>query len=152
MNDEAWMREALREAERGVRYGEIPVGCVVVRDGRLLSRAHDRRESLRDPTAHAELLALREAARVVGLWRLEGCTVYVTLEPCPMCAGAMVLARVSRVVYATRSPKSGAVRSLYRIADDPRLNHRLEVVEGILEDEARALLEGFFRRLREQGG
>lgn len=148
MNDEAWMREALREAERGSRYGEIPVGCVVVRGGKLLSRAHDRRESLRDPTAHAEILALREAARVVGSWRLEGCTAYVTAEPCPMCAGALVLARLQRLVYAAPNPKSGAVRTLYRIADDPRLNHRVEVVGGVLNAEAQALLQQFFRGLR----
>ncbi len=152
MTDEAWMWEALREAERGARYGEVPVGCVVVREGRLLARAHDRRESLRDPTAHAEILALREAARAVGTWRLEGCTVYVTTEPCPMCAGALVLARVRRLVYGASSPKSGAVRTLYRIADDPRLNHRVEVVGGVLEPEAQALLRQFFRGLREAEG
>ncbi len=149
MNDEAWMRLALEEAERGAGYGEVPVGCVVVRGDRLLARAHDRRESLRDPTAHAEILALREAARVVGSWRLEGCTVYVTTEPCPMCAGALVLARVHRLVYAASSPKSGAVRTLYRIADDPRLNHRVEVTAGVLEAEAQAVLQRFFRELRE---
>lgn len=149
MTDEFWMRQALREAERGAGYGEVPVGCVVVLDGRLVARAHDRRESLRDPTAHAEVLALREAARVVGSWRLEGCTVYVTAEPCPMCAGALVLARVRRVVYAAPSPKSGAVRTLYRIADDPRLNHRVEVTAGVLEAEARQLLTRFFRGLRD---
>lgn len=152
MTDEAWMREAMREAERGARYGEVPVGCVVVREGRLLARAHDRRESLRDPTAHAEILALREAARAVGTWRLEGCTVYVTTEPCPMCAGALVLARVRRLVYGASSPKSGAVRTLYRIADDPRLNHQVEVVGGVLEPEAQALLRQFFRGLREAEG
>lgn len=152
MTDEAWMREALREAERGARYGEVPVGCVVVREGRLLARAHDRRESLRDPTAHAEILALREAARAVGTWRLEGCTVYVTTEPCPMCAGALVLGRVRRLVYGAPSPKSGAVRTLYRIADDPRLNHRVEVVGGVLEAEAQALLRQFFRGVREAEG
>ncbi|MFN3285493.1 MAG: tRNA adenosine(34) deaminase TadA [bacterium] len=149
MNDEAWMRLALQEAERGAGYGEVPVGCVVVLGDRLLARTHDRRESLRDPTAHAEILALREAARVVGSWRLEGCTVYVTTEPCPMCAGALVLARVRRLVYGASSPKSGAVRTLYRIADDPRLNHRLEVTGGVLEAEAQALLQRFFRELRE---
>jgi len=149
VNDEAWMRVALQEAERGAGYGEVPVGCVVVLGDRLLARAHDRRESLRDPTAHAEILALREAARVVGSWRLEGCTVYVTTEPCPMCAGALVLARVHRLVYGAPSPKSGAVRTLYRIADDPRLNHRVEVTAGVLEAEAQALLQRFFRGLRE---
>lgn len=152
MNDEAWMREALREAERGARYGEVPVGCVVVCHGKLLARAHDRRESLRDPTAHAEVLALREAARVLGTWRLEGCTAYVTVEPCPMCAGALVLARVRRLVYGAPSPKSGAVRTLYRIPEDPRLNHRLEVAAGVLEAECQALLRRFFHHLREAQG
>jgi len=152
VNDEAWMREALREAERGARYGEVPVGCVVVCDGRLLARAHDRRESLRDPTAHAEVLALREAARVLGSWRLEGCTVYVTVEPCPMCAGALVLARVRRLVYGAASPKNGAVRTLFRIPDDPRLNHQVEVASGVLEDQAQALLQRFFRGLRDAQG
>lgn len=149
MTDELWMREALREAERGARYGEVPVGCVVVCDGKLLARAHDRRESLRDPTAHAEVLALREAARVLGSWRLEGCTVYVTVEPCPMCAGALVLARVRRLVYGAASPKNGAVRTLYRILEDPRLNHQVEVAAGVLEHEAQALLQRFFRLLRD---
>lgn len=149
MNDEFWMRQALQEAERGASYGEVPVGCVVVLGDRLVARAHDRRESLRDPTAHAEVLALREAARAVGSWRLEGCTVYVTAEPCPMCAGALVLARVHRLVYGAASPKSGAVRTLYRIADDPRLNHRVQVTAGVLEAEAQALLHRFFRGLRE---
>lgn len=149
MNHETWMREALREAERGAGYREVPVGCVVVYHDRLVARAHDRRESLQDPTAHAEILALREAARVLGSWRLEGCTVYVTVEPCPMCAGALVLSRVRRLVYGARSAKSGAVRTLYRIADDPRLNHRLEVVEGVLEKEAQALLVRFFRERRD---
>ncbi len=149
MTDELWMREALREAERGARYGEVPVGCVVVCDGKLLARAHDRRESLRDPTAHAEVLALREAARVLGSWRLEGCTMYVTVEPCPMCAGALVLARVRRLVYGAASPKNGAVRTLYRILEDPRLNHQVEVAAGVLEYEAQALLQRFFRLLRD---
>ncbi|MCS7235108.1 MAG: tRNA adenosine(34) deaminase TadA [Armatimonadota bacterium] len=149
MTDEFWMRHALREAERGASYGEVPVGCVVVLEGRLVARAHDRRESLQDPTAHAEVLALREAARTLGTWRLEGCTVYVTAEPCPMCAGALVLARVRRLVYAAPSPRSGAVRTLYQIADDPRLNHRIEVAEGVLQEESQELLRRFFQRLRD---
>ncbi len=152
MSDHAWMRLALQEAERGARCGEVPVGCVVVHEGRLLARAHDRRESLRDPTAHAEVLALQQAARALGSWRLEGCTVYVTMEPCPMCAGALVLARVRRLVYGAPSPKSGAVRTLYRIPEDPRLNHRVEVTEGVLYQEAQALLQRFFRSLRETDG
>ncbi|MCS7171930.1 MAG: tRNA adenosine(34) deaminase TadA [Armatimonadetes bacterium] len=142
------MREALLEARRAAAYGEVPVGCVVARDGRILARAHDRRESLRDPTAHAEILALREAARFLGSWRLEGCTLAVTVEPCAMCAGAIVLARVARLVYGAGSPKSGAVRSLFRICEDPRLNHRVEVIPGVLAEEAAQLLQAFFGGLR----
>jgi tRNA(Arg) A34 adenosine deaminase TadA len=142
------MREALKEARRAAAYGEVPVGCVVAYQGRVIARAHDRRESLGDPTAHAEILALRAAARVVGSWRLEGCTLAVTVEPCVMCAGALVLARVSRLVYGAASPKSGAVRSLFRVCEDPRLNHRVEVVPGVLAEEASALLQAFFSGLR----
>jgi tRNA(adenine34) deaminase len=142
------MREALKEARRAAAYGEVPVGCVVAYQGRVIARAHDRRESLGDPTAHAEILALRAAARFVGSWRLEGCTLAVTVEPCVMCAGALVLARVSRLVYGAASPKSGAVRSLFRVCEDPRLNHRVEVVPGVLAEEASALLQAFFSGLR----
>jgi len=142
------MREALKEARRAAAYGEVPVGCVVAYQGRVIARAHDRRESLGDPTAHAEILALRAAARFVGSWRLEGCTLAVTVEPCVMCAGALVLARVSRLVYGAASPKSGAVRSLFRVCEDPRLNHRVEVVPGVLAEEASTLLQAFFSGLR----
>ncbi|MDR7415687.1 MAG: tRNA adenosine(34) deaminase TadA [Armatimonadota bacterium] len=148
MTDEALMREALEEARRAAAYGEVPVGCVVAYQGRVIARAHDRRESLGDPTAHAEILALRAAARFVGSWRLEGCTLAVTVEPCVMCAGALILARIARLVYGAASPKSGAVRSLFRICEDPRLNHRVEVVPGVLAEEAAALLQAFFSRLR----
>jgi len=148
VRDEDLMREALKEARRAAAYGEVPVGCVVAYQGRVIARAHDRRESLGDPTAHAEILALRAAARFVGSWRLEGCTLAVTVEPCVMCAGALVLARVSRLVYGAASPKSGAVRSLFRVCEDPRLNHRVEVVPGVLAEEASALLQTFFSGLR----
>ncbi len=135
-------------ARQAAAYGEVPVGCVVAREGRIIARAHDRREGLGDPTAHAEILAIREAARFVGSWRLEGCTLAVTIEPCAMCAGAIVLARVARLVYGAPSPKSGAVRSLFRICEDPRLNHRVEVVPGVLAEEAARLLQAFFDDLR----
>ncbi|MDR5708790.1 MAG: tRNA adenosine(34) deaminase TadA [Armatimonadota bacterium] len=148
MTDEALMREALEEARRAAAYGEVPVGCVVVHEGRIIARAHDRRETLEDPTAHAEILAVREAARFLGSWRLEGCTIVVTVEPCAMCAGAIVLARIARLVYGAESPKSGAVRSLFRICEDPRLNHRVEVVPGVLAEEAASLLQAFFGGLR----
>ncbi|MDA8193199.1 MAG: tRNA adenosine(34) deaminase TadA [Thermaerobacter sp.] len=144
-----WMRWALQEAQEAARAGEVPVGAVLLReDGTVLARNRNRRETDADPTAHAEMLVIREAARQTGGWRLAGATLVVTLEPCAMCAGAMVLSRIARVVYGADDPKGGAVRSLYQIADDPRLNHRLEVVAGVLCDEAAALLKEFFRERR----
>jgi tRNA(adenine34) deaminase len=148
MMDEALMRLALEEAGLGAAYGEVPVGCVIAQGDRVIARAHDRRESLQDPTAHAEVLAIREAARFLGSWRLEGCTLAVTVEPCVMCAGAILLARIPRLVYGAPNPKAGAVRSLFRICEDPRLPHRVEVRAGVLEEEAKALLQAFFSRLR----
>ncbi len=124
------------------------MGCVVAHEGRIIARAHDRRESLQDPVAHAEILAIREAARFLGSWRLEGCTLVVTVEPCPMCAGAIVLARIARLVYGASSPKSGGVRSLFRICEDPRLNHQVEVIPGVRAEEAASLLQAFFGGLR----
>jgi tRNA(adenine34) deaminase len=148
--DAAWMAVALAEAEDAARAGEVPVGAVVVDEGRgtVWARAHNLRETLRDPTAHAELLAIREAALRRGGWRLEGLTLYVTLEPCVMCAGALVLARVSRLVFGTADPKGGAVMSLYRVVTDERLNHRLEVTAGVRADEAERLLRLFFQARR----
>lgn len=132
--------------------GDVPVGAVVVHQGRLVARAHNRREALGDPTAHAEILALSTAARVLGGWRLSGTTVYVTLEPCPMCAGALVLARVERLVFGATDPKSGAIVSLYRLGDDARLNHRLKIVGGVRAEEASALLKQFFQVRRTPRG
>jgi tRNA(adenine34) deaminase len=148
--DAAWMAVALAEAEDAARAGEVPVGAVVVDEGRgtVWAQAHNLRETLRDPTAHAELLAIREAALRRGGWRLEGLTLYVTLEPCVMCAGALVLARVSRLVFGTADPKGGAVMSLYRVVTDERLNHRLEVTAGVRADEAERLLRLFFQARR----
>jgi tRNA(adenine34) deaminase len=145
---ERWMREALAEADAAVAHGDVPIGAVLVRDGEVLARDHNRRELDQDPTAHAELLVLRAGARTLGSWRLEGCTLYVTLEPCAMCAGALVLARLPRVVFAADDPKAGAVGALYDIPRDPRLNHRVEVVRGVLADEAAAQLKGFFAARR----
>ena len=142
------MREALVQARAAQAHGDVPVGAVVVRDGQVIAAAHNERELTGDPTAHAEVLALRAAAAVVGSWRLDGCTLYVTLEPCAMCAGAIVNARVPRLVFGASDPKAGAVRSLYEVADDPRLNHRAEVVGGVLADEASALLKAFFAARR----
>jgi tRNA(adenine34) deaminase len=146
--DERFMREALREAEKAAEEDEVPVGCVVVRQGRVIGRAHNQRERLKDPTAHAEMLALTQAAASVGDWRLEDAAMYVTLEPCPMCAGALVLARVQRLVFGAEDPKAGACGTLYDIVRDPRLNHRMEVVSGILAAECSGLLKAFFARRR----
>ena len=142
------MAVALAEAEAATAHDDVPIGAVVVRDGQELARAHNRREIDQDPTAHAELLALRAAAGAVGSWRLTGCTLYVTLEPCTMCAGALVLARIDRVVFAADDPKAGAVGALYDVPRDPRLNHLVEVVRGVGAGEASALLRGFFAARR----
>ncbi len=146
--DERFMRLALEEAARAAARGEVPVGALVVHEGRILARAHNLRENAQDPAAHAELIAVRKAAARLGSWRLEGCTVYVTLEPCPMCAGLLVNARVPRVVWGAADPKAGAFRTLYRIGDDDRLNHRIDDVGGVLEDECAAALREFFQAIR----
>ena len=146
--DERFMRLALEEAARAAARGEVPVGALVVRGGRILARAHNLRESAQDPTAHAELIAARKAASRLGSWRLEDCTVYVTLEPCPMCAGLLVNARVPRVVWGAADPKAGALRTLYRIGDDERLNHRIDDVGGVLEEACAAALRDFFHAIR----
>lgn len=147
---ERYMREALAEAELAAREGDVPVGCVLVRDGEIIARAHNHRQRAQDPTAHAELLALREASQQIGSFRMIGVTAYVTLEPCPMCAGALVNARVPRVVYGCDDPKAGAVRSLFNIGTDPRLNHRFELIAGVLANECSAQLSGFFAALRRE--
>lgn len=152
MSDVTYMNMALDEARIAGSEGEVPIGAVVVCESAIVARAHNRRENDRDPTAHAELLAIRAAAASLGRWRLSDCTVYVTLEPCPMCAGAMHQARVARLVYGAPDPKAGAVGSLYDLSDDPRLNHRFEVSAGVLADESAALLREFFGRLRREGG
>lgn len=142
------MHLALQQAEAAARLGEVPVGAVVFRDGRVLANGHNRRESGADPTAHAEIVALRDAARVMGSWRLDGCTIAVTLEPCPMCAGALVNARIDRLVYGATDPKMGCVETLYQICSDTRFNHRLDVVPGVLADECGAILSDFFAARR----
>lgn len=146
--DARFMQMALKEAEAAAVEGEVPVGAVITRDGRILGRAHNQRETLTDPTAHAEIIAITQAAGALEAWRLEGATMYVTLEPCPMCAGALVLARVKRLVYGAADPKAGACGTLYNIVCDERLNHRLEVTAGVLADESRELLQTFFRKRR----
>jgi tRNA(adenine34) deaminase len=142
--DEYFMRLAVREAELAPAHEDVPIGAVVVRGGEVIAAAHNEREQLGDPTAHAEILALRDAAAQVGSWRLDAATIYVTLEPCPMCAGAIVLARVPRVVYAAPDPKAGAAGSVLDVLGERRLNHRPETVAGVLADEAAALLRDFF--------
>ncbi|NPV93113.1 MAG: tRNA adenosine(34) deaminase TadA [Firmicutes bacterium] len=150
--DARFMREALREAEKAAEIGEIPIGAVVVRDGRVIGRGHNRRETDRDPRAHAEMLAIGEAAGNLGGWRLIGTTIYVTLEPCFMCAGALVLSRVERLVYGVKDPKGGGVDSLVNLVQYPGLNHRVEVAGGVLEEECRQALQRFFQRLRREKG
>jgi tRNA(adenine34) deaminase len=142
--DEYFMRLALREAERSLEHDDVPVGCVVARDGEVIAAAPNERELRGDPTAHCELLAIREASKVVGSWRLSDVVLYVTLEPCAMCAGAMVLGRVPRVVYAADDPKAGAAGSVLDVLAEPRLNHRPEVAGGLLAEESVDLLREFF--------
>ncbi len=143
------MREALREAVEAARIGEVPIGAVVVSgEGRILGRGHNLRERECDPTAHAEIIALREAGASIGDWRLEGCDLFVTVEPCPMCAGAAVNARIARIVYGVPDPKAGAAGTLFSIPDDPRLNHRVRVESGVLAEECGEILRDFFKRLR----
>jgi tRNA(adenine34) deaminase len=144
------MQAALAMARAAMAMGEVPVGAVVVQKGRIIAQAFNLRETLNDPTAHAERLALTLAGRALGSWRLEECTLYVTLEPCPMCAGAIVQARVPRVVYGVTDPKAGACETLYRMLSDPRLNHRAKVEGGLLAEECGALLTQFFQGLRPQ--
>ncbi|MEO1064714.1 MAG: tRNA adenosine(34) deaminase TadA [Actinomycetota bacterium] len=148
MTDDELMSLALDEARLAAEHGDVPVGAVVVHDGEVIARAHNRREVDGDPTAHAEVLALRAAATHRGSWRLDGCTVVVTLEPCLLCAGALLSARVDRVVFGADDPKAGATGSLYNVADDPRLNHRFELRHGVRADEAAAMLSGFFAARR----
>lgn len=148
MTDEELMRLALAEAQAAVGHGDVPVGAVVVIDGEVVASRHNEREVANDPTAHAELLAVREAAAILGSWRLDTATVVVTLEPCPMCAGALQQARIERVVFGATDMKAGACGSLYHLGADPRLNHEFEVTRGVLADECAALLTGFFAERR----
>ncbi len=150
MSDTEFMQQALAEARAAEAAGEVPDGAVVVRDGEVLARAHNQPIGLNDPTAHAETLALRAAAEKLSNYRLTGCDLYVTLEPCAMCAAAMVHARIRRLIYAAPDPKAGAVASTMRLLDAPHLNHRVDVESGLLADEAAALLQRFFAQRREK--
>ena len=149
-DDEFYMRLALEQAQKASAMGEVPIGAVVVNAYGVIAAAYNRREFDHDPSAHAELIALRDAAAKLGRWRLSDCSVFVTLEPCPMCAGLMQQARIKRCVYATADPKAGALGTLYRLHDDGRLNHSFQVSSGVLEGESRKLLKDFFARLRKR--
>jgi tRNA(adenine34) deaminase len=153
MNDNALMQEAIAEAGAALALDEVPVGCVILHipSDKIIGRGHNRRESNSDPTAHAEILALREAAGAMGTWRLDECVMAVTLEPCPMCAGAIVNARLSKLAYGCDDPKAGAVRTLFTICDDERLNHRVEIIAGVMAQECAGLLRDFFKVQRAMG-
>jgi len=148
---EQFMQLALDEAERASREEEVPIGAVIVHEGRVVASAHNQREQLHDPTAHAEMIAITQAAEALRSWRLEGCTLYVTLEPCPMCAGAILQARIPLLVYGAADPKAGAVHSLFRLLDDPRLNHRCEVIAPVLAEPCGQILSRFFQGQRRLG-
>lgn len=146
-----FMSLALEEAERALERNEVPVGAVIVRNGVVIARGHNQVEQLQDPTAHAEIIAIGAAANYLGSWRLKGCTLYVTLEPCPMCAGAIVLSRIDRLVFGAHDPKMGACSTLFNIVQDQRLNHRVELIEGVSDEESRSLLRTFFEKQRSPG-
>ncbi len=146
-----YLRLALAEAQAALEENEVPIGAVIVRDGRVIGAGHNQRETLKDPTAHAEMIAITQAAATLGDWRLENCTLYVTLEPCPMCCGAILQARIPVVVYGAADPKAGAVDSLFRLLNDNRLNHRCQIVPGVLADECGRLLTEFFQAQRRLG-
>ena len=148
---ERWMRAALQLARQAYDEGEVPIGAVIVHDGHIIGEGYNQRESLKDPTAHAEMIAITQAAQSLESWRLLDCTIYVTLEPCPMCAGAIVLARIPTVIYGTTDPKAGACHSLFQITDDLRLNHRATVLGGVLQPECKSLLQEFFAEQRALG-
>jgi tRNA(adenine34) deaminase len=153
MQHEQWMREAIAEAQKARAIDEVPIGCVIVHEpsSRIIGRGFNRRETEHDPTAHAEIIAIGQAARELGDWRLLDCTIVVTLEPCPMCAGAIVNARIPKLIYGCDDPKAGAVRTLFKLCDDARLNHRVEITAGLLADQCADLLRAFFRDQRELG-
>jgi tRNA(adenine34) deaminase len=148
--DEQFMQLAIEQARIAEENGDVPIGAVIVHKNQIIAKAYNQREQLQDPTAHAEIIALTQAAAALENWHLNGCTMYVTLEPCPMCAGALVLSRMDKLVYGCDDPKTGAVKSLYNIVTDNRLNHRLEVTSGVLADECAKQLQDFFRRRRSE--
>ncbi|MFA5793860.1 MAG: tRNA adenosine(34) deaminase TadA [Candidatus Brocadiia bacterium] len=147
-NHETYMKEAIKEALKALEAEEVPVGAVIVHNNRIIARAHNQKEQLRDPTAHAEMIAITQAAESLDNWRLEKTIMYVTLEPCPMCAGALVQARVPALVYGANDPKAGACGTLFNIVNDKRLNHRIKVMSGVMEKECQSVLKEFFSRQR----
>ncbi|EMT50121.1 MULTISPECIES: tRNA adenosine(34) deaminase TadA [Brevibacillus] len=149
---EKYMRAAMQEAEKAAALGEVPIGAVIVRDGEIVGRGFNLRETKKDPTLHAEMIAIREASARLGGWRLIGCTLYVTLEPCPMCAGAIVQSRIEQVVYGARDPKAGCAGTLMNLLDEQRFNHQVPVIEGVLAEECGQMLKSFFRGLRKKRG
>jgi tRNA(adenine34) deaminase len=148
--DQVFMQQAMAEAQAAEALAEVPIGAIIVHQGEIIARGHNLRETSNDPTTHAEMIAIRQAAEVLGSWRLLDCTLYVTLEPCVMCMGAIILARIPYLVYGCRDPRVGAVGSIYNFAEDERFNHRVEVREGVLQQECSSQLSSFFRRLRER--
>lgn len=146
--DQDWMLEAIAEAGKAEAIGEVPIGAVIVRNGQIIGRGHNLRETTHDPTAHAEMVAIRNACETIGAWRLLDCTLYVTLEPCPMCAGAIVQSRVKRVVYGTSDPKAGCAGTLMNLLQEPRFNHETELTSDVLQSQCAMLLTQFFRQLR----
>ena len=146
-----YMQYAIREAQRALDVGEVPVGCVIVHEGNIIGKAHNQRETLQDPTAHAEIIAITQAAAAVGSWRLENAKLYVTLEPCPMCAGAIILARIEEVYFGAYDPKAGVCGTLMNLLEDKRFNHQPKVFPGLMAEECGALLSSFFRKIRQDG-
>lgn len=148
--DQRYMRLAIDKAAIAEENGDVPIGAVIVHESRVIAKAYNQRQQLNDPTAHAEIIALTQASEAIGNWRLHGCTMYVTLEPCPMCAGALVLARIDRLVFGTDDPKTGACGSLYNIVQDARLNHQVQITSGVLMEDCKLQLQTFFQRRRQE--
>lgn len=146
--NEIYMKEALLEAKKAMDIEEVPIGAVIVKNGEIIARAHNLRELSKDPTSHAEVLAIRKASEILGGWRLTGCDLYVTVEPCPMCAGAIMLSRIDRLIIGTMDPKGGAVGSILNIVEDERFNHYTEVIRGVLKEECAGMMKMFFKKLR----
>lgn len=149
-NDEKYMKEAIKQAKKAAEIGDVPIGCVIVFEDRIIARGYNKRNKMKTTLAHAELLAMKKASKIIGDWRLEGCTMYVTLEPCQMCAGAIVQARIPKVVIGTRNPKAGCAGSILNLLQMDRFNHKAEVISGVLEEECSQIMKDFFKMIREK--